>query len=340
MAQHDHFISLLQVVQQKMDTLTPLYPINHQLILIKGPDAKKFLQGQVTCDVDELDNTLSTQTSAPLGAHCTHKGRVVFSFRALQLPKNSSTSNEQIIALSVPQNIADIAVAALKKYSVFSKVDILPMSEEYQLLGMCGDDAYNRLLLLADEHITVPTELNMAIHTSIGSIICVAKNSYELWLTKEQAQGMEGKITNILPADNTYWHERTVKSGIASIYKDTSTLFTPHEMNYQQIGNAVSFKKGCYTGQEVVARMHYLGKLKKQLFLFELITAEDGTQVVSNGPLYIREKDQPVGTIIDVSKHQDHYYFLASVVTDHAHTKDVFLDLAHQHPVRLLTPDT
>ncbi|MFT6101589.1 MAG: folate-binding protein YgfZ [Granulosicoccus sp.] len=328
-----------------MDTLITLCPINHQLLLIKGPDAKKFLQGQVTSDVNALDSTLSMLVAAPLGAHCTHKGRVVFSFRALQLPENDAANNEQTIALSVPDDIVDIAVAALKKYSVFSKVDILTMKEDisesakeqYQLLGVFGDDACEWLQQLTDDKAAIPTELNTAIHTSRGSIVCIAKNSYELWLTKEQALDITGEAIGIPQIDGSFWHERVIKSGIANIHKDTSTQFTPHQLNYQQIGNAISFSKGCYTGQEVVARMHYLGKLKRQLCLFEVTTIADDTQVSPNSSLYITGKDQAIGTIIDVSKHNNHYFLLASVVVEHVGNKNIFLDLSHQQAIHLLT---
>ena len=304
----------------------------HQLLLVKGPDAKKFLQGQVTCDINALSEQSDTSIPVPFGAHCTHKGRIVFSFRGIQLP--SDTENQEI-ALSIPKDMADIATAALKKYSVFSKVDIHIDNDTYQLFGVNGKDVKNALQAFVGND-TLPTETNTAIHTSAGTIICIANDCYELWLNTEQAQRFADHMANKTMADDEYWDEVKIRAGIVDIHTDTSGVFTPHALNYHNIGDAVSFSKGCYTGQEVVARMQYLGQLKRQLYLF---TSKEimPIKLTTGCSLYAKDKTQSVGDIAMVSHYDQQTYLLASTIVEYAEKDAVFADADHQYPLQLVT---
>ena len=313
----------------------------HKLLIVKGPDAKKFLQGQVTCDINALNQEKKTSVPAPLGAHCTHKGRVVFSFRAVEL---SPEIESQEIALSIPSDIVDIATAALKKYSVFSKVDINIDSDHYQLFGINGTNAKNILqALAAGEHI--PEETNTACHTSAGTIICIAKECYELWLNAKQAkrfstyiasESMQNEVmSNEGILDDEYWDEVKIKNGIAEIHTNTSGAFTPHAINYHNMGSAVSFSKGCYTGQEVVARMQYLGNLKRQLYLFTSKTTIP-TTISAGDSLYVANKAQSVGDIVMISHYKQQTYLLASTKVECAEKEVVFADASNEFPLQLM----
>jgi folate-binding protein YgfZ len=228
---------------------------NHSLLLIKGPDARKFLQGQVTCDIETLGNQKTDDRSHitnTLGAHCTHKGRVVFSFRALPL-------DEHTIALQVPTDIIDTATAALQKYIVFSKAEIINASAEYFLYGFQGDEAHSTLEQLIETN-NLSNEPTHAFQNNKGTVLCIGPQRYELWLNAEQAKSLNDALTHQINTDAHYWDLLNINAGIAEIRQTTSGLLTPHAINFHQIDYAVSFQKGCYTGQEVVARMHYLGK--------------------------------------------------------------------------------
>jgi len=298
-----------------------------QILRINGPDAKKFLQGQVTCDINLLDKKDPVFVPAPLGAHCTHKGRILFSFRAIEIPPDNDT---QTIALSIPSDISDIAIAALKKYSVFSKVDIDTDKETYQLFGINGKNAESTLRTLVGDQEAIPTEANTALITSSTIIVCIAKECYELWLTTAQAQDFTERMSDNKILDDEYWNEIKIKAGIADIHANTSGMFTPHAINYHNIGNAVSFTKGCYTGQEVVARMQYLGQLKRQLYLF--VSKETmATQPAAGDSLYVKDKTQSIGEVAMVSHYHQNTYLLASTVVEHAEKDRVFADSHYQH---------
>jgi folate-binding protein YgfZ len=304
----------------------------HQLLLVSGPDAKKFLQGQVTCDINALSEQSCMSISAPFGAHCTHKGRIVFSFRGIQLP---SAADNQEIALSIPKDMADIATAALKKYSVFSKVDINIDNDTYQLFGVNGKDVKNALQAFVGND-ALPTEINTAIHTFAGTIIYIANDCYELWLNTEQEQRFTAHMANKAMVDDEYWDETKIRAGIVDIHADTSGVFTPHALNYHNIGDAVSFSKGCYTGQEVVARMHYLGQLKRQLYLF---TSKEKMPIklTTGCSLYDKDKTQGIGDVAMVSHYNQQTYLLASTIVEYAEKDAVFADADYQYPLQLVT---
>ena len=169
------------------------------LLSVSGVDAKRFLQGQLTCNLDDLSTSQSQ-----LGAHCNPAGRVISLFRLFLY--------QDAYYLQMPKLMVPIAITALKKYVVFFKASLA--------------DASERINDLAEYCRPEPMET---------------------------------------------WHYLDVMAGIPAIYPETSEKFLPHDLNLPQL-NAVSFNKGCYTGQEIIARMHYRGKLKKQLCRLSLST--------------------------------------------------------------------
>jgi folate-binding protein YgfZ len=306
---------------------------DHALLLIKGPDARKFLQGQVTCDIDDLKIQQvgnNTQLNSALGAHCTHKGRMVFSFRALAI-------DEQTVALQIPTDMIDIASAALQKYIVFSKADIQNASETYQLFGIYSDDIKSDLTAFTALDLPL-NEPNTAMGNNDGILLCVAKQRFELWLTTEQSARFNNAYGDEILKTSGDWHLSTINAGLAEIRPQTSGLFTPHAVNFHNIDTAISFQKGCYTGQEVVARMHYLGKLKRQLFLFEspAISINELALPQIGSSVYSPEKSQSVGDIVSIGQTENTLRLLVSATVEFAEKNAIFLDENHQHPLSLI----
>jgi hypothetical protein len=307
---------------------TPLFCRIDQytLLLIQGPDASQFLQGQVTCDIDKLTITSrDTERSSTLGAHCTHKGRVIFSFRALAL-------DEHTIALQIPIDMIDIASAALQKYIVFSKAEIINAQEQYQLIGIYGNNANNCVSQLLS-NAPIPDVANSALQTPHGISVCLSEQRYELWLSNEQAQSLNDQINASEPHSHHLWNELNITAGIPEIHPTSSALFTPHALNLHTFAESISFQKGCYTGQEVVARMHYLGKLKRQMFLFELTTAAALTSptIQAGDSIYSADTSQAVGEIVSAMRTNDHILILASAKIDKVENGTLYLDNQHQH---------
>jgi len=301
-----------------LNSITPL--TEHTIILVKGPDAKKFLQGQVTCDIDALNHTSHDDSHcipSSLGAHCTHKGRIVFTFRALSI-------SDDTVALRIPNDIKTIALTTLKKYIVFSKAELI--ETDYLLFGLQSHHT-DRVDYFGD----LPDKINTATYCPQGIAIFLTNNTYEIWLTPQQQEAWQAVTKDYHQTNIQHWNFLTSQLGLAEVYEATTEKWTPHAINLQDTGNAVSFKKGCYTGQEVIARMHYLGKLKRQMFLFEHPKLPEEALPRLGDALYSPDKNQSIGDIVLVAENEGTMRILASVATEQVDNNTVYLDKNGQH---------
>ena len=280
---------------------------DHGLLLIQGPDAKKFLQGQVTCDIDQLKSGINGVST--LGAHCTPKGRMLFSFRAFAMADDT-------IALNIYKPLIQEALTALKKYSIFSKVDIIDASDEYRILGFSDTDDSAKASMA-----TLPTTINHSITDSQGTIIAIGDHHYEYYLDKLNAEQL--LVEYPATAASHIWEAVNIRAGIGEVKVETVDMFIPQMLNYQAIGTGISFSKGCYTGQEVVARMQYRGKLKRRLFRFSI---ESDQALIPGMPLFTQDSTQSIGNIVSSAESGQSQELLA-VVTEQAVIEDkVYLD--------------
>lgn len=223
--------------------LIPL--VEHQLLRAEGADAGKFLQGQCTCDVREVE-----QHKLLMGAHCNRQGRMLSSFAMSVLPG-------QAIGLRLRRSVAQPTLAAMQRYIVFSKATL--ETANYVGLAVLGAQAGDLPFtdVPSPGHVTV-SETSVLLHHSSGLL--------ELWLAPEQAQALWHSLTPLCqPAPPTLVDRHFIQNGIAEVQAPTQESYIPQHFNYQYI-NAISFKKGCYTGQEIVARMQYRSQLKKHCY--------------------------------------------------------------------------
>ena len=230
--------------------------LNHlALMAIAGPDAEKFLQGQLTCDVREV-----TAHQTRLAAHCNPKGRVITSFRLLRLA--------EVYYLQLPHSMLEIGLTRLQKYAQFSKVKLHAVHEDYLKLGAVGLKTEAQLRLYFGQ---LPANVDdMVFAREIFIIKLPGPSRYQLLGNKVAMAAVWQALNSDSSLYETQaWDWLDIQAGIASIYPQTSEIFTPHQLNYQLV-NGVSFKKGCYTGQEVITRMQYLGKLKQHMYRAEL----------------------------------------------------------------------
>lgn len=275
--------------------------LNHsQLLLVQGPDASKFLQGQVTCDLREL-NTPVTR----LGAQCSPKGRILLSFRALQI-------NPETIALRIPVSMQEKAKQSLGKYIVFSKAKLIDGGNDYHLYGLYGDQAQT---LASKVFQSLPTEPGGYVEHAGNFLIQLENNRYECWIQHENNVDFTQKISEEgIQGNLEAWNLMDIRAGITDIYPETIEQLTPQEINYQLV-NGISFRKGCYTGQEIVARMHYRGKLKRHMYRFSVLTDQNpvlGTPVINNAT------QKTAGHLVMASRvNAQEIEILASVLDEH-----------------------
>jgi tRNA-modifying protein YgfZ len=229
------------------------------LVTITGQDASKFLQGQVTCDLRELNSSFTR-----LGAQCNPKGRMIFSFSALQTPAGA-------IHLRIPKAMQVTAVQSLNKYIVFSKANVEAAEEQYQLYGLIGLSA---LKAASKFFASLPVEVNQWVTQDKSFLIKLSDERFECWIHRDNNEEFLNNLSAVTQQSPTHnWTLQDIRAGISHILPATKELFTPQELNYQLI-NAISFRKGCYTGQEIIARLHYKGKLKRHTHRFTLTNAE------------------------------------------------------------------
>lgn len=241
--------------------------LSHEGILaVRGSDAGKFLQGQLTCNI----NYLSDSTSS-LGARCMVKGRMQSSFRIL--PEADG------FLLAMTRELLEAQLADLKKYAVFSKAKLTDESDAWLRFGLQNGEAALQALGLE-----LPAQVDGITRNNSLIAILVSPARIELWVPAEQATSVQAQLAEKLPqGELNNWLLGQIRAGIGQVMAQTRELFIPQMINLQAVGG-VSFKKGCYTGQEIVARMQYLGKLKRRQYRVALSgdsVPEPGTEIFS-----------------------------------------------------------
>ncbi|NRA83309.1 MAG: tRNA-modifying protein YgfZ [Gammaproteobacteria bacterium] len=231
----------------------PALPIG--LIKLTGADSKKFLQGQLTCDLD----LLSPQHSL-LGAHCDPKGKALAIVQLLQC-------QDAILALQAKNNTAS-HLPNLKKYAVFSQVEITDASELFVFTGLLGEQASQWLT----QHSAIPAENQDSIECEFGIVttfpLQVGEQPRYLVISNEiQAAALHAQLPDSANTQSSsLWQALDILSGTPQVSPLISGEFVPQMLNMQMV-EGISFTKGCYIGQETIARMHYRGINKRAMFI-------------------------------------------------------------------------
>ena len=276
-----------------------IYPLPALSFLqIVGPDANKFLQGQLSCDVNSV-----TKDQSSLGSHCTPKGRMLSSFRLCQNDDNSYW-------LALHSSITEAAQKALAKYIVFSKAEI--SQSDKVAIGLHGAAAIKNLTTLFGD---IPTADYQQKIIDTGVLICTSSQlqSYELYIDAAQATEVWDELAQGLSIKNAQQQKLIQHQlGLAFVEQATFDAHIPQTFNYQATP-AVSFKKGCYTGQEIVARMQYLGKLKRHLYHYKV---HSEAELSAGNAVYIEEKKQAIGDIVSTVKTAEKEWDILLILTE------------------------
>ena len=277
---------------KKTSYFVPL--IHLGLILLEGEDAKKFLQGQVTCDVNQLseENSIS-------GAICNPKGRTLTNFQLHQI-------NDEKLLMVMHHSLIAKSKVELAKYAAFFKVELSDASDEYALFGFDIKDSKNQY---QEKHIS------SSFSYKDGRLVvsCLVEFAEEVWHNFSKKMVSTG---------TDLWKKSDIQSGIPTLQEETSDTFVPQMLNLDHL-NSISFTKGCYTGQEVIARMRYLGKLKRRMYR---ICRKNNLLPLPGTPCYIEETRQVSGNIISAVQINIDLQELLVVLTDKAaETKTIII---------------
>ena len=220
-------------------------------IRLTGKESHSYLQGQVTCDVNQI-----AEKGLLTGSHCDAKGKVFSVFRLFE--------QAQSLHLLQHQDSIEQSLVELKKFGVFAKVEI----EKSALSFLClvGQKSEN---WLKQKFSQLPDELNPVITENESTLIYLAGQRTRYLLINEASQLASLALETKLPIYNhNVWTLLEITEGFPQLNQQSVQKFVPQMLNVDAI-NGISFNKGCYLGQETVARMQYLGKNKKVMTAFD-----------------------------------------------------------------------
>jgi folate-binding protein YgfZ len=249
-----------------------MVPLTHWgLIRARGADTVKFLQGQLTNDVASMG-----QSEARLAGFCSAKGRLQASFVVWKL-----SPDEVLLACA-----ASVLAPTLKRLSMFvlrAQCKLTDASAELALYGALDNSARS---LMGDA--TVWSKRDVQAGTLVRLPDVHQRPRCMMALAPVDAQPTQASLDS--------WRLLEVQSGIATIEAATVEQFVPQMLNYELVGG-VDFQKGCYPGQEVVARSQYRGTIKRRTFLFECEAMASAGQEVFHGT----QAEQPAGMVVNAA---------------------------------------
>ena len=277
------------------------------LIRLQGPDSDSFLQGQLTCDVRQLRAEHSL-----LGAYCSPKGRALACLRLFR--------HGDAIYLALPRELVETTLTRLRRYVLRSRTTLDDASDELVGIGVAGADSAQ---VLAARLGALPETVNGVTHSAApdGSGITTLRlpgpvPRFALYGTAADLAVIWTALAPIcVAADDTPWRLLDILAGLPSVYAATADAFVPQMLNLDVL-DGISFQKGCYTGQEVVARTHYLGKLKRRMYRARL----DSPHTPQPGDaLFSAQADasQGAGRIVDAVAHPEGGQMLLAVALVH-----------------------
>lgn len=268
---------------------TVIYDLSHLgLLELKGADAFTFIQGQVTNDIKLLDGNHAHYTG-----YCSPKGRLLALFLAF--------SHYDHIHLQMPKELIESIAKRLKMYVMRSKVEITDVSASIIKFGISGANAVELLKPIFKELPQVNYDLVSLDNGALIKLPCnnpsntLEKTSrYEIFTDALNAPIIwQALAENAKPVGADCWEWLEIQAGIPEVTLKTQEEFVPQMLNLDAL-NAINYKKGCYTGQEIVARTHYLGKVKRRTQLAHIASIsmpEVGSDVVDSN-------QQAIGKIV------------------------------------------
>lgn len=267
------------------------------VIRFAGEDGEAFLQGQVSCDVRQ-----ALQSHAQFGSYCTPKGRMLATFLLWR--------DADGFLMQLPAPLRESIQKRLGMYVLRAKVKTSDASEATVRLGVAGSGA---AAALAELGVVAPEEDYAVAPLGAGSVIRLPGGRFEILLAPEAAPGVWQTLSkHCTPVGSGRWEWLEIQAGIPGVTSATQEQFVPQMANLEVIGG-VSFTKGCYPGQEIVARSQYLGKVKRRMHRVHIQSPDAvplaGDLLFGQGPA-----EQSGGMIINVQPSPEGGYDALAVI--------------------------
>jgi len=296
------------------------FDLSHfSLLQVSGNDAFDFLHGQITGDLHQLE-----LHGWIFSAWCLPNGRVLCTFIIF--------AGEDSLFLILPAMLKEKIFGRLSKFILRSQVTLKDVTDDYALIGLTGEEIEKLLMQTATQD--PPVTGNMIQSEYFSCLKLWDKTPRYILISK--MDHVEGLLDNITTAykmgERTGWSLLDIEAGMPWIINSTSESFLPQMLNIDQM-HGLSYQKGCYPGQEVIARLHYRGQLKKKMYLG---SGHAGFTPGAGDRLVHKESGAVAGDVINAeSDPADGFRLLTVVDTQSADSNDLCLEGATDISVKL-----
>lgn len=281
------------------DEAPALIDLSHwSLLSARGTDATEFLQGQLSGDVTAL-----ARGGTHLTSYSTPQGRMLAIMRAFQ--------HGDSLQLMLPRELAEPIRLRLSRYMLRARVELGSDDASLGRIALAGGKAG---ALLKQIGLPVPSRARSETVDDALSVVnaTVEQPCYIVAAPYETLMHVWQEVeTDTLAGGDHCWRRLQIDEGIPTVYEQTSETFVPQMVNLELLGG-VDFDKGCYTGQEIVARTQYLGRIKRRMFRF----ACSGEHAPAAGDPIVLDDGTEVGTVVDSAAAGSRRHLLAVVRLD------------------------
>ena len=286
---------------------------DYSLVEVVGDDAKSFLFGLTTSDVKQVSPSYSQ-----FSAICDTKGRVIASFIII--------NRAGAFYLFLPKDMVEQVVRKLRLHVLRAKVTINCSGDQVKLIGLSGLDSTNVLA----QYLAIPTPANApgeTVHCGDFSIVRLPGQANPHWLvvgSNDSMTGLWDKLSAKLQTiDQEAWHALDINNGVPFIVPSTSGEYLPQMLNFEAMGG-LSFTKGCYPGQEIIARLHYRGKLKRRLYVAH---SDTDSLPAAGTQLFHPDSTNCIGHVLSAARQHNGKIILQAVIEIEQHDQgEVVLD--------------
>jgi len=288
------------------------------LIRVSGTDAVAFLQGQLSTDVERL-----SPASSQLSSWNNAKGRVVTLLRVFRRGDD--------IYLALPQSLQAAVQKKLAMYVLRSKVTLTDASKQWARLGIAGMDSP---ALLSQAGISLPTQASdMTARDDIQVIrLHGSTPRYALYGNADALAALHKRLEAAGAASSEdAWALQKILAGEPTVYSETSEHFVAQMLDLDKLGG-IDFKKGCYIGQEVIARSHYRGGVKRHL---ARASSDSAAPLKSGSEIHATGQDSPIAEVVDAQRDARGAWQMLLVIQDDAR-KMKLIHAASGAPVTLI----
>ncbi len=299
----EHYGNLTEELKYTQNNTVLMDRSHAGLICFSGDDVRPFLQNQLSCDVGDVG--LST---AQYGSYCTPKGRMLATFILWQ--------SDGTFYMQLPESLVTSMIKRLSMFVLRAKVIITDANENFIRIGLVGKQSHQLVEKYTGSRFDIdPARCLNVIHYQQAHVVRHNANRFEFFLPVEQAPELWEQLSQYAkPVGSNSWDWLEIRDGIPIILPATQEQFIPQMVNLEAIGG-VSFKKGCYPGQEIVARTQHIGKIKRRMYLAHIASDSADVTVMPGDELFGDVlADQSCGKIVNSAPASDGGFDVLAVI--------------------------